>query len=195
MNVDHADAYPAGNWGGKATKDWSIQGSRAKDRIIQGSQGDTKTMGKETNAAQSSGLAHPGHWGKSDPGLEHLRKQFQTFRGQCCAFPGSRLRALTTGPSPTRTTVPHDRAPTARMPLLCVRIPQHPTPSLPPTNQAERRQSLKKVQLKIGAFLCPPLPPPPPQKWQKPCETIRQGGSQACSQTCSKRAHSSGPVC
>ena len=42
---------------------------------MEGSQGQTQAVGKETNAALSLGLDLPGHTGRSDLGLEHPEKQ------------------------------------------------------------------------------------------------------------------------
>ena len=59
----------------EATQDRIIQGSMAQDWIIQGCHGEAKAVQKETNTALSPGLEHPGHTGRSDPGLDHPGKQ------------------------------------------------------------------------------------------------------------------------
>ena len=41
-------------------------------------------MWKETKTARSPGLEHEGHTGKSDPGLDHTRKQAQDKNIQGC---------------------------------------------------------------------------------------------------------------
>ena len=47
-------------------RDWDIQRSRSQDWIIQSCHGKAKEVGKETNAAQSPGLEHPGHTERND---------------------------------------------------------------------------------------------------------------------------------
>ena len=89
----------------EATQDWIIQGNRHRDRIIHGCHGEAKAVRRETstawstgleheglpwrskgcgeanvvekemNAAPSTGLEHRGHTGRSNLGLDHIRKQ------------------------------------------------------------------------------------------------------------------------
>ena len=59
-----------------------------------------------------------------------------------------------------RVVVTYDCALVAHMSLLCAQTAPYPTLSFTSANHAEKRQPLKKMQLRMDVFLCPlrPLP-------------------------------------